>query len=109
MGLLTIILIGIGVVAIVVGSILLSKNLAERKKEHSTPATVVNKRVQEVLRKSGLSSYYFVLFGTGANSKIELLVTKEQFEAIEVGTSGTLTYKAATFISFLENEQGAEL
>ena len=77
------------------GSISFLKNKAK-----SVPATVLNKRKQDMLRSSGVYTNYFILFDLGNGDRLEMPVGKWLYKKSPIGKKGILTYKGGLFISF---------
>ena len=76
-----------------------------KTKAKVVPATVLNRRKQDMLRSSGIYTNYFILFDLGKGDRLELPVGKQLYKKCHIGKEGILTYKGELFISFKDKPE----
>lgn len=100
-----ILIIFVSIAAILMSRIIFAGSVTFLKnKAKSVPATVLNKRKQDMFRTSGLYTNYFILFDLGNNDRMELPVNKRLYRQSAIGQKGILTYKGGLFISFKDEK-----
>ena len=79
--------------------------LSRRGKERTEPATVQSKRMDMARFPTPGSTWnYLVTFRLADGSQVEVLTMEENFNALQEGMTGILTWEGDNFLGFEEKE-----
>lgn len=83
----------------------LFKKLGRSGKERTADATVISKRLASARFPTPGSTWdHWIKFSLADGAEVELIAAVEQFETLEDGLSGMLTWEGETLLSFEPTE-----